>query len=346
VAEPNDYKKTILLPQTAFPMRANLSKREPETLKRWNSEHLYQRVLDLHAQSPRFVFHDGPPYANGRIHYGHILNKLLKDIVVKYQGLSGHYAKFVPGWDCHGLPIELEVERSMRKRQATLEVSALREACAAEAGKWIEIQKAEFERLGVFATWDSPYLTLQPSYERGIVEALGAFVSHGLVYRGKKPVYWCSRCKTALAEAEVEYAEHESPSIYIKFPAAEPSLDQLRRVLQLPAEAAGLPVFAIIWTTTPWTLLANLAIAYNPDFTYVAVDVGGELWIMAEKLASQVMGATGRAGRPVGKIIKGAELAGAVARHPFEDRASPMLSADFVTLDVGTGLVHIAPGHG
>lgn len=347
VAEPNDYKKTILLPQTAFPMRANLPQREPEILKRWNAEQTYRAVLEKRADAPRFVFHDGPPYANGHIHYGHILNKLLKDIVVKYQGLSGRLTKFVPGWDCHGLPIELEVERSLRKRKADLSVPAIREACAVEAARWIAVQKEEFERLGGFATWDEPYLTMQPAYERGIIDAFRAFVDHGLVYRGKKPVFWCSRCKTALAEAEVEYAEHESPSIYVKFPFASDTVGQLRGRFGIECgSTANKPVFALIWTTTPWTLFANLAIAVHPDLTYVTVDIGGEIWVMAEALVSQALAATNRIGNPVGKVLKGAELVGVVAHHPFEERPSPVLSADFVTLEFGTGLVHIAPGHG
>jgi isoleucyl-tRNA synthetase len=225
-------------------------------------------------------------------------------------------------------------------------VSAVREACAVEAAKWIAIQKEEFERLGVFATWDTPYLTLQPSYEQGIVEALGAFVEHGLVYRGKKPVFWCSRCQTALAEAEVEYADHESPSIYVKFPITDPSSGRLKSIFNLPGATANLPMVALIWTTTPWTLLANLAIAVNPEYTYTAVEVAGELWVMAEPLVAAALAATGKHGAPVGRAVKGAELSGIVARHPFEDRNSPVLSADFVTLDVGTGIVHIAPGHG
>ncbi len=341
-----DYKNTILLPKTAFPMRANLAQKEPQILKRWSEERVYERVLESRATAERYVFHDGPPYANGHIHYGHVLNKLLKDVVVKYQGLAGKLTRYVPGWDCHGLPIELGVERRLKKSKSELSKKKVREACKIEAEKWVAVQRDEFVRLGVFGTWDKPYLTMLPEYERGIIEALNAFIKHDLLYRGKKPVYWCGHCRTALAEAEVEYKPHESPSIYVKFPLSDENTKELGRRFGLTGTESTLPVYVLIWTTTPWTLTANLAIAFHPDYDYEAVDVGGELWIMAKGLVPAVLDATGREAGKRGRAIKGEALAGIVAKHPFVDRESPLLAADFVTLETGTGLVHIAPGHG
>ncbi|MFI5306270.1 MAG: isoleucine--tRNA ligase [Polyangiales bacterium] len=342
-----DYKQTILLPQTDFPMRANLAQREPQMLERWATERVYERALQARAGARRYVFHDGPPYANGHIHYGHILNKTLKDIVVKYQLVAGRLTRFVPGWDCHGLPIELNVERALGPKRATMTPLQLRAACRKEAEKWVAVQRKELVRLGAFATWDTPYLTLDPGFERGILEALAAFVRHDLLYRGKKPVHWCGHCRTALAEAEVEYQDHVSPSIYVKFPVPATEAAALADKLGLDAKQRTLPIHALIWTTTPWTLPANLAIAVHPEHAYVALDVGGELWLVASALASRVLAATGRQehGRSRNEL-PGAALAGVQARHPFEDRASPLLVADHVTLEAGTGLVHTAPGHG
>jgi isoleucyl-tRNA synthetase len=346
VADTVDYKSTILLPQTEFPMRANLAQREPEILARWTEQRVYERAVKARATARRYVFHDGPPYANGHLHYGHVLNKILKDIVVKYQTLAGRLTRFVPGWDCHGLPIELNVERALGDKKAKLNALQLRGACRKEAEKWVGTQRKELQRLGVFGTWDTPYLTLDPSYERGVLEALAAFLKHDLLYRGKKPVHWCGHCRTALAEAEVEYHDHSSPSIYVKFPIEGEQAATLASKLQLSAQQRGLPLYAVIWTTTPWTLPANLAIAVHPEHQYVAVDVGGELWLLASALASAVLKVTGReeAGRSL--ALPGSALVGIAARHPFEERASPLLAADHVTLDAGTGLVHTAPGHG
>jgi isoleucyl-tRNA synthetase len=361
-----DYKATIRLPATEFPMKANLAQREPQLLARWAEEGVYERALAARAGAPAFVFHDGPPYANGAIHYGHILNKTLKDIVIKYQLLVGRYVRFVPGWDCHGLPIELNVERKLKLRSASK--SEVRAACRREAEMWIDTQRAQFQRLGVFGTWDRPYLTMHPGYEQGIVEALAAFVRHGLVYRGKKPVYWCGHDRTALAEAEVEYQPHTSPSIYVKFPVRGAQAEALARLCGLaadgrvggasePAGAAvgGGGVHAVVWTTTPWTLPANLAIAVHPEHAYALVELdprapgeGTERWLLAAALVERVLAATGRTGRVVGSPVTGGALesAGLRARHPFEERDSPLLAGDHVTLEAGTGLVHTAPGHG
>ncbi|MGD8860589.1 MAG: isoleucine--tRNA ligase, partial [Myxococcales bacterium] len=346
MADGTDYKKTILLPKTGFPMRANLAQREPQTVKRWQQERIYERALQDRKDAPRFVFHDGPPYANGHIHYGHILNKTLKDFVVKYQTLAGRLTRFVPGWDCHGLPIELNVERALAAKGKELGKPQVRNACKREAEKWVKTQRKEFERLGAFGTWDEPYLTLNPGFEKGILEGLSAFLRHGLVYRGKKPVHWCGRCRTALAEAEVEYHDHESPSIYVKFALEGEEHGKLAKVLGLSGERAELPLSALIWTTTPWTLPANLAIAVHPDFDYRAVDVGGELWVIAEGLIETVLKACGREVVWKSDAVEGQALIGAAPRHPFEDRASPIYGAEYVTLEAGTGLVHTAPGHG
>ncbi len=352
VADSTDYKQTIRLPKTGFPMRANLAQREPETLKRWQSERVYERALEARANAEHYVFHDGPPYANGSIHYGHILNKVLKDFVIKYQLLAGRLTRYQPGWDCHGLPIELNVERQLAAKKAELEKASIRNACRKEAEKWVNTQRNEFKRLGVFGTWDEPYLTMNPQFERGIIEGLAAFLRHGIVYRGKKPVHWCGRCRTALAEAEVEYADHESPSIYVKFELKGSQGDEAKRRFGIANDAR--PIHALIWTTTPWTLPANLAIALNPELQYVAITLDAEIWIVAAGRVDDVLRATGRdpstkivgGGNETGPLITGAQLAGLVATHPFIDRASPFLLGDHVTLDAGTGLVHTAPGHG
>ena len=344
MAETPDYKKTILLPKTDFPMKANLAQKEPEILKRWSEENVYERVLEARDGGPEFLFHDGPPYANGNIHYGHILNKVLKDIVVKYQNLAGRKTRFVPGWDCHGLPIELNVERAVGRDKMAKSKAELRAACRVEADKWVGTQREQFKRLGVFATWDAPYKTMDPSYERGIVETLASFLAHGIVYRGKKPVYWCGTDRTALAEAEVEYAPHTSPSVYVKFPLLG---EEHAKVVALAKIAdAQKPIHALIWTTTPWTLPSNLAISVHPEFAYQLLDVGAEYWLVAKEMSERVLKATKHTGSLAGETFAGATLAGVSPRHPFEDRASPFLTGDHVTLEAGTGLVHTAPGHG
>ncbi len=327
-------------------MRANLAQREPAILKSWSEQQVYNSSLERLKDEERYVFHDGPPYANGHLHYGTVFNKILKDIVIKYQGLAQRQTRFVPGWDCHGLPIELNVERSIgREKAQTIPAISLRKACRKEAEKWIDVQRKEFQRLGVFGVWQEPYLTLHPQYEKGILEVLSACIDQGIVERGKKPVYWCGHCQTALAEAEVEYAEHTSPSIYVKFPFESAQANSVYRLLGL-AETDAKPIHAVIWTTTPWTLPANLAIAVHPEFDYVAVDVGDELWLLAAERLEAISRDTGGSLKPVGQPIKGERLTQLRARHPFEDRDAPLLAADYVTLEAGTGLVHTAPGHG
>jgi isoleucyl-tRNA synthetase len=329
-----DYKATLNLPDTAFPMKADLSKREPEILAQWAESKLYGRILAARKSAPPYVLHDGPPYANGNIHYGHILNKILKDIVCKYRAMSGRYVEYKPGWDCHGLPIELAVMRALGDKVAGMSALQIRAACHDYAMKWIDAQREEFKRLGVFGTWDKPYLTLDKRYEATIVRELAEFARRGLLYQAKKPVHWCMSDKTALAEAEIEYDEaHVSPSIYVKF--------------ALPEDA----LYAIIWTTTPWTLPANWAIAYKPDFEYVVVNVvvngRGEKYVVAAGLADKFVAACKleeSAPRDKFPVEKFEQLK--AARHPFLDRASKLVPADYVTLEQGPGLVHTAPGHG
>jgi isoleucyl-tRNA synthetase len=334
-----DFKASLNLPQTAFPMRGNMAQREPEILKRWADDKLYDRILEATAGRPLFVLHDGPPYANGSIHYGHILNKVLKDIVVKYRTMAGCRSVYRPGWDCHGLPIELQVDRDLGPKKAQMSTLEIRQACRDYAMRFVEIQRREFERLGVLGLWDRPYLTLDREYEAAIARELGQLAHRGHLYRGKKPVHWCASCRTALAEAEVEYRDHDSPSIYVKF-------RYLDDAAALAPALAGRAVSFVIWTTTPWTLPANLAIALNPGFTYVAVEHGGEALIVAKDRVEAVAKDCGLTGAQVLCQIDSTRADGTYCQHPFVDRRSLVVFADYVTLDAGTGCVHTAPGHG
>jgi isoleucyl-tRNA synthetase len=333
------YKDTLNLPATEFPMKANLPQREPEILARWQQAGLYGRMVAGNAGRPRFLFHDGPPYANGHLHAGHVLNKVLKDIIVKQKNLAGLLTEFVPGWDCHGLPIEREVEKEVGRALKHTDPVAFRRACRAYAQKFVAIQRKEFERLGCVGDYDHPYLTMTNGYEARILEELGKVVASGAVYRGKKPVYWCADCETALAEAEVEYHDHSSPSIYVRFPLN----DAARERLHVPA---GEPASVVIWTTTPWTLPANLGVAFHPDHTYVAARVGAEVILVAEYLLPAVKQQLKVEAHEIVTSLQGRELEGLSARHPFLDRDSAFVLADYVTLDTGTGCVHTAPGHG
>ena len=338
-----DWKDTLNLPRTDFPMKANLPATEPATIARWDAMGLHARLRDVRGGRPRFVMHDGPPYANGEIHIGHALNKILKDLVIKSRSMAGFDAPYVPGWDCHGLPIELNVEKDKHAPDKDRTPAEFRRACRSFAAKFVNSQREDFKRLGILGDWDNPYLTMNPAYQAEIVRALGRFVERGLVYKGKKPVYWCLRDRTALAEAEVEYETHKSPSIYVEFPlalAGHAVLDP-----RVPA-LAGRDVTALIWTTTPWTIPSNLAIAFHPDFEYAAYEVESRVVILASALAGRVAEATGR---PFGRQIAtfpGRTLEGATFRHPFYDRDSAGVLAEYVTLDQGTGAVHTAPGHG
>jgi isoleucyl-tRNA synthetase len=333
-----DYKTTLNLPRTDFPMRANLAQREPEVLKRWESMDLYGRLQKHNAGRPRFVLHDGPPYANGNIHIGHTLNKVLKDLIVKHRAMSGRLAPYVPGWDCHGLPIEIEVERKIgRAKKEAMPKAEVRRLCREYAARFVDVQREEFKRLGIFGDWAHPYLTMDNAYSADEVRVLGRCIAAGLVYRGKKPVLWCASCTTALAEAEVEYAEITSPSAYVAYPFVEP----------LPGPLAGLAApAAAIWTTTPWTLPASLAVAVHPDHEYIAVELGGRTLVVAAALVGALAGAMGGGTARERVRFRGADIAGAKVQHPWLPRQVPVVLAEYVTLESGTGLVHTAPGHG
>jgi len=337
-----DWKDTLNLPRTDFPMKANLPTAEPTAIARWREMKLYEAIRTHRRGAPRFVLHDGPPYANGEIHIGHALNKILKDFVVKSKSMAGFDAPYVPGWDCHGLPIELNVERELGPAAKDRSIGDFRRACREFAAKFVTSQRADFERLGVLGDWDTPYLTMNYGYQAAIVRALGRFVDRGLVYKGKKPVHWCLRDRTALAEAEVEYETHTSPSIFVEFPLSDADTTLATHV----TATKGRQVSALIWTTTPWTIPANLAIAFHPDFEYGAFDYEGRLIVMATSLVEAVAARTGRALGPAVATFKGAVLEGVTFRHPLYDRDSVGVLADYVTLEQGTGAVHTAPGHG
>ena len=334
-----DYRDTLNLPQTGFNMKANLAQKEPLALKRWDKEGLYQRIQENAKDKPLFILHDGPPYANGNIHLGTAFNKILKDIILRSKRMAGFNAPYVPGWDCHGLPIEHNVDKELGEKKNTIPKLSKRSACRKYASKWIKIQKEQFKRLGVLGDWDNPYLTIDYSYEATIAREFNKFLHSGAVIRNRKPVYWCSTCTTALAEAEVEYHDHTSPSIYVKFAAAEDFSD-------IHPSLAGNKVFFVIWTTTPWTLPANLAVALNPDFIYAAVAVEGETWIIAKDLVDQVMAAAGRDTYHIAGTFAAPPFERRRCRHPFMDRDSLLVLADYVTAEAGTGCVHTAPGHG
>jgi isoleucyl-tRNA synthetase len=368
-----DYKETVNLPQTGFAMKANLPQREPEILRGWQEQDVFRRMVEQNASRPgarRYVLHDGPPYANGDIHIGHALNKILKDVVVKYRNAKGEAADFVPGWDCHGLPIELKVDKELGSRRRELDRPAVIEACRRYAQKWIDRQRTSFRRLGVFGRWETPYATMSRGYEAAVVRTLARAAEKGFLYRGKKPVYWCVTDRTALAEAEVEYEDHTSPSIHV---ALDLSTD-------LPdPRLAGRKARLVVWTTTPWTLPANLAVAAHPDFTYVAYELRGQVVVVAKDLLPAFLAAcapeelavkdvpvahspgahsaaTGGGGviaaahladpRRVLAYLEGKALEGLRYRHPFMDRECPVILGEHVTLEAGTGLVHTAPGHG
>jgi isoleucyl-tRNA synthetase len=334
-----DYKDTLNLPKTSFPMKANLPQREPETLKTWEEEKIYHQLREVAKDRPKYILHDGPPYANGHIHIGTALNKILKDLIIKSKNMAGFNGEYVPGWDCHGLPIEHEVDKSLGSKKGSYSISEKRKLCRAFATRFIDIQREEFKRLGVMGEWENPYLTMSYDYEATIAREYGRFVGKGSVYRGKKPVYWCASCVTALAEAEVEYEDHKSPSIAVKFPAVSDFSERL------PA-LKDKKVYVLIWTTTPWTIPANLAIAFHPDFTYLAAEVDGEVWILAEALLEQVMAKAKKKQFQVLEKFSGKALEGLKTRHPFLERESALILASYITLDTGTGCVHTAPGHG
>ncbi|MBE8189940.1 MAG: class I tRNA ligase family protein, partial [Candidatus Thioglobus sp.] len=329
----SDYKSTLNLPTTQFAMKANLANREGGFLQKWQNDKLYARIRKQNQGKPKFILHDGPPYANGDIHIGHAVNKVLKDIIVKAKTLSGFDAPLVPGWDCHGLPIELNVEKKKGKVGAKLDAKSFRAECRKYAQTQVDKQKQDFQRLGILADWDNPYLTKDFKYEADIVRALGKIVANGHIAKGYKPVHWCCECGSALAEAEVEYQDKTSPAIYVKF-ALESSDFGLEK-----------PAHIVIWTTTPWTLPANEAVAVHPDFEYSMLENGNEYLLVAEKLVNDFRQQIGKIGKSV-KTLKGTELEGLRAKHPFYDKQVPIILGEHITVDAGTGCVHTAPAHG
>jgi len=324
----------VQLPKTDFPMKANLAQNEPARITAWEAQSLYQKIMARPAPKGKFVMPDGPPYANGQIHVGHALNKILKDIVLKYKNMAGYHAAFIPGWDCHGLPIELNVTKKLAAKGKQLEPAQIRKICREEANTWIEKQKGQFKRLGVLADWANPYLTLQPGYEADEIRVLAKINDNGIFYRGNKPVYWCPTLQTALAAAEIEYRDHKSLSIYVKFPFPKS-----------PADFGGKPVSFLIWTTTPWTLPANYGIALNASLTYGFYDTGSEILILAQGMKEAVEKDTGLT-LTEKKTMQGQDFEKMAARHPFLQRDSLVVLGDHVTLEAGSGVVHTAPGHG
>src|SRR5687767_2015742 len=346
-----DWKATCNLPRTSFSMKANLQTTEPETVARWEEMDLYARIREARRGARKYLLHDGPPYANGEIHMGHALNKILKDLVVKSHNMLGFDAPYIPGWDCHGLPIELKVDRELGPKKRQMTTADFRRACRAYAEKYVEIQRRDFKRLGVLGKWDEPYKTLTFTYQASIVRALGKFVEQDMVYKGKKPVHWCTHCRTALAEAEVEYEPHTSPSIYVEFPMREDSVTEFWTRVRAAEAAAGsaaakADVSVLIWTTTPWTIPNNLGIAFHPDFEYGAYDVDGKAVIVAKDLAEAVAKKIGRPFGPPLATFDGKAMERLVFRHPLYARDSLGVLGEYVTLDAGTGAVHTAPGHG
>ncbi len=328
------YDATLNLPKTEFPMRANLPTKEPEILKFWEDNLIYEEVQKKNAGRDMFILHDGPPYANGDIHLGHTLNKVLKDIIVKHRSMIGFDAPYVPGWDTHGLPIEQQAIKALGIDRHKTDVVEFRNHCKQYALKFVDIQREEFKRLGVRGNWGKPYLTLHPSFESAQVKVFGEMAKKGYIYKGLKPVYWCADCETALAEAEVEYGDKTSPSIYVKFPVKDGKG-------VIPEDA-----FVVIWTTTPWTLPANTGISLHPDFDYVLVQVNNEKYVIARGLLETVAAEAGWGSYCILNEFKGSALERAVCQHPFFDRDSLVILGEHVTLEAGTGCVHTAPGHG
>ncbi len=344
-----DYKSTLNLPATAFPMKANLANREPEMLRHWEEIDLYRQIRESRAGAPTFVLHDGPPYANGEIHIGHAVNKVLKDIIVKSRTLDGFDAPYVPGWDCHGLPIELQVEKKVGKPGRKVTASQFREACRKYAGKQVERQRTDFMRLGVFGDWQRPYLTMDYRFEADIIRAFGRIVANDHVIKGHKPVHWCTDCGSALAEAEVEYRDKASFAIDVRFEVLDEEA-LLARCHSVPDGHGTGPLSVVIWTTTPWTLPANQAVALNPELEYSVVQCDGprgrERLLLAEGMLKDTLSRWGIDDYHVIAYGRGDAFEGLSLRHPFYERDVPIILGEHVTLDAGTGAVHTAPGHG
>jgi len=331
----SDYKPTLNLPATKFAMKANLANREGGFLKKWQEDDLYAQIRANNQGKPKFILHDGPPYANGDIHIGHAVNKVLKDIIVKSKTLSGFDAPYVPGWDCHGLPIELNVEKKKGKVGVKIDANTFRAECRKYADTQVAKQKVDFQRLGILADWNNPYLTKDFQYEADIVRALGKIVENGHVSKGYKPVHWCTECGSALAEAEVEYKDKQSDAIDVKFHIIDDEIFNVDK-----------PVFAVIWTTTPWTLPANEAVALHPELNYVLADTGSEYLLLAQDLAESALARYELEANITTSVFTGSELEGLQVKHPFYDKQVPLILGEHVTTDAGTGAVHTAPAHG
>jgi isoleucyl-tRNA synthetase len=337
---PLELKSTLNLPQTEFPMKANLPQREPKRLEQWEAMHLYERIRDTHKGEPIYVLHDGPPYANGPIHLGHALNKILKDFIVKVRTMAGFDSPYVPGWDCHGLPIEIKVDDDLGRKKLEMEPIEVRDACRRYAEKYLILQRDQFERLGVFGRWDDPYSTMSPQYESVVLDTFFSFFEQGLVYKGLKSVYWCIHDKTALAEAEVEYEMHTSPSVWVRYPLTSDA-DKIDVAL-----AGKTNVATIIWTTTPWTLPASMAVIFAPNEQYIALDTGDWIYIVAKALAQQTIEKCALSDAKEIATFPGSKLEYATFAHPFLNRTVLGVLGDYVTMDTGTGAVHTAPAHG
>ena len=336
---PLDLKSTINLPRTRFPMKANLPQNEPKLLARWDQERIYERIRQARAGAPTYVLHDGPPYANGPIHLGHALNKCLKDFIVKAKTMSGLDSPYVPGWDCHGLPIEIKVDQMLGGKKLQMKAVDVRLECRRYAQKFLDLQREQFKRIGVFGRFDNPYSTMSPQYESVVLESFYTFLEKGFVYKGLRSVYWCIHDKTALAEAEVEYENHTSTTVWVKYRfTGDP--------ISLDPALAGKNIFTVIWTTTPWTLPASMAVAFHPEEEYVALESGGEVFIVAAKLAAEFSTKVGLAEAKEIARFAGRKLEHTSFAHPFLDRKILGVLADYVTMDQGTGVVHTAPSHG
>jgi len=341
-----EYKKTLNLPQTDFPIRAKLKDVEAHFSATWDKEAIYHKIQDKNKKNDKYILHDGPPYPNGDIHLGHALNKILKDIVVKSKSMAGFSSPYIPGWDCHGLPIETQLLKEIRKSgdQGIGDIIEFRNKCKEFALKYVDLQRTEFKRLGIFGEWEKPYLTIDHSYEANIIRLFGVLADKGYIYRGLKPIHWCPHCETALAEAEIEYEDEKSPSIFVKFQVIDPKSIKVNK--KSPLASIQGPVSFVIWTTTPWTLPANVAIAAHPDYEYVFLHSGDEIFVVAEGLLEDFVKRLELKEHKIVDKTKGKFLEGIKARHPFIEREVMLVLDKYVTLEQGTGLVHIAPGHG
>src|SRR5258708_11780561 len=337
--EPLELKKTLNLPKTSFSMKANLPQNEPKLLEAWEKLGIYAKIREARRGSPKYILHDGPPYGNGTIHEGHALNKSLKDFVVKSRTMAGFDSPYVPGWDCHGLPIEIKVDEALGRKKLEMSPVKVREECRKYAEKYVDIQREQFKRIGVFGRWEKPYLTMSPQYESWIVRSLFDFMENGAVYKGLRPVYWCIHDNHAVAKAEIEYSSHTSPSVWVKYRlTSDPA--------KIDSSLKGKNVSTIIWTTTPWTLPASMAVAFHPTLDYVALEHNGEVYIVSDALAAPTIEKCNLTGAKEIARFPGQKLELATFAHPFLDRSILGVLAEYVTTDQGTGAVHTAPSHG